>query len=139
MWVISLNGVMGFFGKKSSEKKKISEKKKQLRKLVKQKQYDKALKVGNEILEKNPHEQDVLFIVGGIYYMKDKLKTAISHFDRSLEIAKFDTEVLLLKASAHFRLGELSKAKESCQKIQEIDSKNKAVKELLEKIQSSNN
>ncbi len=128
----------GLFGRsKSPLEKKVKERKKELRKLVKQKQYEKALKVSNEILEKNPHEQDVLFIVGGIYYMKNKLKTAISHFDRSLEIAQFDTELLLLKANAHFRLGELSQAKQCCEKIQEIDSKNKAVKELLDKIENT--
>jgi len=128
----------GLFGRsKSPLEKKVKERKKELRKLVKQKQYEKALKVGNEILEKNPHDQDVLFIVGGIYYMKNKLKTAISHFDRSLEIAEFDTELLLLKANAHFRLGELSKSKQCCEKIQEIDSKNKAVKELQEKIENT--
>jgi len=130
--------VTGLFGRsKSPLEKKIAERKKELRKLVKQKQYEKALKVGNEILEKNPHEQDILFIVGGIYYMKNKLKTAISHFDRSLEIALFDTELLLLKANAHFRLGELLQAKQCCEKIQEIDPKNKGVKELLEKIENS--
>ncbi len=128
----------GLFGRsKSPLEKKIAERKKELKKLVKQKQYEKALKVGNEILEKNPYEQDVLFVVGGIYYMKNKLKTAISHFDRSLEIAQFDTELLLLKANAHFRLGELSQAKQCCEKIQEIDSKNKAVKELLDKIENT--
>ncbi len=128
----------GLFGRsKSPLEKQVKERKKELRKLVKQKEYEKALKVGNEILEKNPHEQDVLFVVGGIYYMENKLKTAISHFDRSLEIAQFDSEVLLLKANAHFRLGELSQAKQSCEKIQEIDSKNKAVKELLDKIENT--
>ncbi|HSB49786.1 MAG TPA: CDC27 family protein [Nitrosopumilaceae archaeon] len=131
----------GLFGRKSKDStiKKISERKKELRKLVKQKQYENALKVGNEILEKNPYDQDVLFIVGGIYYMKNKLKTAISYFDRSLEIAEFDTELLLLKANAHFRLGELSQTKQCCEKIQEIDSKNKAVNELLEKIENTKN
>ncbi len=130
---------MGIFsrGPKDPTQKKIRERKKELRKLVKQKQYEKALKVGNEILEKNPHDQDILFIVGGIYYMENKLKSAISFFDKSLEIAEFDTEVLLLKANAHFRLGELSQAKQCCEKIQEIDPKNKAVKELLEKIQNN--
>ena len=130
--------MVGLFGRsKSPAEKKIIQRKKELRKLVKQKQYEKAIKVGNEILEKNPHEQDVLFIVGGIYYMKNKLKTSISYFDRSLEIAQFDTELLLLKANAHFRLGDFSQAKQACQKIQEIDSKNKEVNELLEKIENS--
>ena len=128
----------GLFGRsKSPLEKKVKEGKKELRKLVKQKQYEKALKVGNEILEKNPHDQDILFIVGGIYYMENKLKSAISFFDKSLEIAEFDTEVLLLKANAHFRLVELSQAKHCCEKIQEIDPKNKAVKELLEKIENT--
>jgi len=45
----------GLFGRsKSPLEKKIAERKKELRKLVKQKQYEKALKVGNEILEKKP-------------------------------------------------------------------------------------
>lgn len=128
----------GLFGKtKSPAEKLIISRKKELRKLVKKKQYDEALKIGNEILKKNPYEQDVLFIVGGIYYIQNKLKTAISHFDRSLEIAKLDAEGLLLKANAHFRLGELKKAKESCEKIKEINSKNKAANELLKKIESS--
>lgn len=126
--------MIGLFGKKSKDSTKISERKKELKKLIKQKQYESALTVGNEILEKNPYDQDVLFILGGIYYMKNKLKTAISYFDRSLEIAEFDTELLLLKANAHFRLGEIKQSKECCEKIQEIDSKNKGVKELLEKI-----
>lgn len=127
----------GLFGR-SKTKKEESEIKKELKKLVKKKEYEKALKVGNEILKKNPHEQDVLFIVGGIYYMQNKFKTAISHFDRSLEIAHFDTEVLLLKANSHFRLGELSKAKQCCKTILEIDPKNNEVKGLLEKIQNHN-
>jgi len=77
--------MVGLFGRsKAPLEKKVKERKKELRKLVKQKQYEKALKVGNEILEKNPYDQDILFIVGGIYYMENKLKTAISHFDRSL-------------------------------------------------------
>ena len=130
--------MVGLFGRsKAPLEKKVKERKKELRKLVKQKQYEKALKVGNEILEKNPYDQDILFIVGGIYYMENKLKTAISHFDRSLEIALFDTELWLLKANAHFRLGELSQVKQCCEKIQEIDPKNKAVKELLEKIENT--
>ena len=129
----------GLFSRKQKDSKikTISNRKKELRKLVKQKQYENALKVGNEILEKNPHDQDVLFIVGGIYYMKNKLKTAVSYFDRSLEIAEFDTELLILKATAHFRLGEIKKSKQCCEKIQEVDSKNKAVMELLEKIENS--
>ena len=59
-----------------------------------------------------------------------------SYFDRALEIAEYDTELLLLKANAHFRLGEIKKSKQCCEKIQEVDSKNKTVNEILEKIEN---
>ncbi|NOS62811.1 MAG: tetratricopeptide repeat protein [Nitrosarchaeum sp.] len=128
--------MVGLFSK-NPEIKQISQKKKELRKLVKQKQYDTALKIGSEILQKIPEENDVLFIVGGIYYLKNKYKTAISYFEKSLEIATFDIEVLLLKANSHYHLGEHKQAIQCCQKILEIDPKNKAVSELLFKIESS--
>ena len=128
--------MVGLFSK-NPEIKQISQKKKELRKLVKQKQYDAALKIGSEILQKIPEENDVLFIVGGIYYMKNQYKTAISYFDKSLKIATFDTEVLLLKANSHYHLGEHKQAIQCCTKIKEIDPKNKAVSELLSKIEST--
>ena len=131
--------MVGLFSKnsKNSEIKQTSQKKKELRKLVKQKQYDAALKMGSEILQKIPEENDVLFIVGGIHYMKNQYKTAISYFDKSLKIATFDTEVLLLKANSHYYLGEHKQAIQCCTKIKEIDPKNKAVSELLSKIESA--
>jgi len=128
--------LVGLFSK-NSEIKKISQKKKELRKLVKQKQYDAALKMGSEILQKIPEENDVLFIVGGIHYMKNQYKTAISYFEKSLEIATFDIEVLILKANSHYYLGEHKQAIQCCNKIREIDPKNKAVSELLLKIEST--
>lgn len=131
--------MVGLFSKnpKNSETKQISQKKKELRKLVKQKQYDAALKLGTEILQKIPYENDVLFIVGGIYYMKNKYKTAISYFDKALEIATLDIEVLTLKANSHYNLAENKQAIQCCNKIKEIDPKNKAVAELLSKIDSA--
>ena len=128
--------MVGLFSK-NSEIKKISQKKKELRKLVKQKQYDAALKMGSEILQKIPEENDVLFIVGGIHYMKNQYKTAILYFEKSLEIATFDIEVLILKANSHYYLGEHKQAIQCCNKIREIDPKNKAVSELLSKIEST--
>ena len=128
--------MVGLFSK-NSEIKQIRQQKKELRKLVKQKQYDAALKMGSEILQKIPDENDILFIVGGIYYMKNKYRDALSYFDKSLKIATLDTEVLTLKANSHYQLGENKKAVQCCNKIKEIDPKNKAVAELLSKIESA--
>ena len=101
---------LDYLGSKDPGKKNISKKKKELRKLVKEKKYDSALRIGSEILKKNPDENDVLFIIGGIYYMKGKYRTAISHFEKSLEIATHDVEVLILNANSYFRLGNFKQA-----------------------------
>jgi tetratricopeptide (TPR) repeat protein len=133
-----LVGLFGL-GSKDPAKKSISKKKKELRKLVKAKKYDSALRIGSEILQKNPDENDVLFIIGGIYYMKTKYRTAISYFEKSLEIATHDVEVLILNANSNFRLGNFKQAIICCETIKEIDPKNKAVEDLLEKIKSNKN
>jgi tetratricopeptide (TPR) repeat protein len=109
---------------------------KELKKLVKEKKYTAALKLGTEYLEKNPNHHDVLFIVGGIHYMKNNHETAISYFDRSLEIGSHDLDVLFLKAYSHQKLGENKRVIQCCDKIREIDPKNKAVSELLEQLNS---
>ena len=70
----------------------------------------------------------MLFTVGGIYYLQNKYKTAITFFDKALEIGSYDVEVLLLKAYSHQKLGENKRAIQSCEKIKEIDPKNKAQK-----------
>ena len=129
---------MGLFSKKTQDpkKKEAIELKKELRKLVKQKKYDEALKIGLEVIQKLPYENDVLFIIGSIYYMQNKHKTAISYFDKSLQIGEYDTHALLLKANSHFNLGEMKQCKFCCDKILEIDPKNKGVKELQEKIEN---
>ena len=132
--------MVGLFSRapKDPQKKKNREKLKELRKLVKDKKYAEAIKIGTEYLKKVPENHDVLFIVGGIYYMKNKHKTAISYFEKALEIGSYDIDVLILKANAHYKLGENKNAIKCCDKIKEIDPKNKTVIELLKKIESSN-
>ena len=128
--------MVGLFSKnpKEPKEKNTLQKRKELRKLVKKKQHDDALKLGLEILQKAPYEQNVLFIVGGIYYMKNQYQTAMPYFERALDIGAYDVEVLTLKANSHYFLGEPKKALVCCEKIKEIDPKNKAVAELLSKI-----
>jgi len=125
--------------KQSKATKFLKSKKSELKKLVKEKKYDQVFKVGAEILKKNPDDMDVLFILGGLFYMRGKFTKAISHFDRLLEISSYDPEALLLKAKSHYSLGQFDESKTCCEKIQEIDTKNKEVSELLQKISKNNN
>jgi len=126
--------LVGLFSRttKDLQQKENIEKFKEIKKLVKEKKYTAALKSGIEYLKTTPNHHDVLFIVGGIYYMKNNYKTAISYFDRSLEIGSHDIDVLLLKAYSHQKLGQNKRIIQCCDKIREIDPKNKAVSELLE-------
>ena len=119
---------------KDPQKKKNTQKLKEIKKLVKEKKYAEALKSGRDYLHKKPHNHDVLFTVGGIYYLQNKHKTAISYFEKALEIGTYDVDVLLLKAYSHQKLGENKRAIQCCEKIREIDPKNKSVSNLLEEL-----
>jgi len=130
--------LVGLFSRtpKDPQAKENIQKFKEIKKLIKEKKYVNALKSGTEYLKKNPHHHDVLFMVGGIYYMKNKYKIAISYFDKSLEIGSYDIDVLLLKAYSHQKLDENKQAIQCCDKIQEINPKNKKVFELLKQLNS---
>lgn len=119
---------------KDPQKKKNIQKLKEVKKLVKEKKYTEALKSGTDYLRKVPHNHDVLFTVGGIYYLQNKHKIAISYFEKALEIGTYDVDVLLLKAYSHQKLGENKRAVQCCEKIREIDPKNKSVSNLLEEL-----
>ncbi|AJW70400.1 tetratricopeptide repeat protein [Nitrosopumilus adriaticus] len=133
-----MTALVGLFSRtpKDPNKKKNIEKLKEIKKLVKEKKYTAALKSGNDFLHKVPHHHDILFTMGGIYYLQNKYKTAISYFDKALEIGSYDVEVLLLKAYSHQKLSENKRAIQCCEKIQEIDPKNKSVLKLLEELNS---
>ncbi len=111
---------------------------KELRKLVKAKKYSKALHLGTQYLRKVPENHDVQFIVGSIYYMQGKHKTAIQFFENALNIGSYDVDVLILKANSHLMLGQNKRAIQCCNKIREIDPKNKAATELLSEINPPN-
>ena len=128
--------MVGLFSRtpKDLQLKKNAEQFKKFKKLVKEKKYPEALKLGTDYLEKVPNNHDVLFTIGGIYYLKNKFRTAISYFDKALDIGSYDIDVLLLKAYSHQKLKENQPAIHCCKKIQEIDPKNKSVSDLLSKL-----
>ena len=133
-----MNILVGLFSRtpKDPKLKKNSEKFKEFKKLAKQKKYDEALKSGTEYIRKVPNNHDALFTMGGIYYLKKKYKTAISYLDKSLEIGEYDIDALLLKAYSHQKLGENKRAIQCCEKIKDVDPKNKSASELLVQLSS---
>ncbi len=130
--------MVGLFSKtpKNPTLKNNIEKFKEFKKLLQGKKYDEALKAGTELLRTVPNHHDALFMMGGIYYMKNKYKTAISYLDKSLDIGEYDVDALLLKAYSHQKLGENKRSITCCEKILEIDPKNTSVDKLLKQLNS---
>lgn len=111
---------------------------KEFKKLVKDKKYDRALRLGTQYLLKIPNDHDVLFTVGGIHYLNNRYAKAMPYFERALEISEYDIDVLLLKAYSHQKLGQDKRCIQCCNKITEIDPKNKQVMSLLNLLPRSN-
>jgi len=111
--------------------------KRKLRKLVKEGEYKEAVEFGKSLEQKNPNDSDLLFIMGGLFYILKDAKTALNYFDRVLEINGHDQETLLLKADVHVFLKEFDAAIECCNKVLDIDFENMEAKNILERIQTS--
>ncbi len=119
---------LGLFGGTDSDAKK---RKKQLRKLVKGKKYAEALKLGLELIQTCPYENDILFIVGCIYYLQGRYRQSVPYLDRSLDIAKYDSEALLIKAECHLQLGQKKEAARCCRTVQEVDPRNARAAQII--------
>ncbi len=127
----------GLFGRTSKDPnlKTDVKKFKEFKKLLKAKKYDESLKAGISFLKTAPNHHDALFMVGSIYYLKNKYGIAVTYFDKSLDIGEYDVDVLLLKAYSHQKLGEKKRAVRCCEKILEVDPKNKSVDALLKEME----
>lgn len=121
---------MGLFGGDPQKKENVRMVK-EVRRMVKDKRYDQALKTGIAYLNRVPENHDILFIVGGIYYMQKRYTSALPYFERALKIGRYDTEVLALKAQCHRRLGQNSRAEECWRDILEVDPKNAEAQDML--------
>ena len=111
--------------------------KRKLRKLVKEGEYKEAVQFGKSLEEKNPNDSDLLFIMGGLFYILKDAKTALNYFDRVLEIIGYDQETLLLKANVHIFLSEFEIAIECCNKVLDVDFENMEAKNILDRMQTS--
>ena len=105
-----------------------------LRKLVKQKKYDEALEYGHGIEKKLEHDPDIAFIIGTIYYIKGDSEKTIEYMISVLEIGEFDLDALAIKASVYLNLKDKERVIECCNKIKELDPKNKSLLEIEEEL-----
>ena len=113
--------------------------KRKMRKLVDDGDYEAALELVHNLEKekKYQYEEQLLFIMGSIYYILGNADKSLEYLDKSLEISSNDTEALLLKANVHIHLKEKDTAIDCCRKILEIDEENWKVKDLLSDLENS--
>ncbi len=99
-----------------------------------EKKYDEALEYGHGIEQKLEHDPDIAFIIGTIYYIKGDSQKTLEYMNNVLEIGIFDLDALAVKASVYLNLKNKEKVIECCNKIKELDPKNKALIEIEEEL-----
>ena len=107
-----------------------SNQRRKLRKFVKEKKYDEALKYGHEIEKSLEHDPDIAFIIGTIYFILGNAEKTMFYMNKTLEIGQYDIDALSVKASVFLNQKNKSSARQCCEKIRDIDPKNKALKEI---------
>ena len=117
--------MVGLFNKNKPQQK--------LRKFIKEKKYAEALKysVNLEKDEKYRNDTDIAFIIGTIHFLKGDIQKTLSYMNKVLEIAEYDIDALVLKASILADMKNKKGAMEWCDKIKEIDPKNTTMQKIL--------
>jgi len=92
---------------------------------------DKALKMVNKALEKNPENASYLDTKGWILYKQDKLEDALIYVEKSLSIEKNNTEIMEHLGDIYYGLKKHSKANEYYKRAYSIDSKNEKLKKKI--------
>ncbi len=110
--------------------------KRKLKKLVKEGEYKQAVELGENLLKKNPNDEDLHFMMGSIFYILKDAKPSLYYFNKVLELKKYDSETLLLKANVHVFLKEYDIAIECCKKILGEDPENNEARNLLKQLEN---
>ena len=112
-----------------------SKPKRNLRKLIKQGDFEEAIVLGNSMEEKYRYDPDFIFIMASIFYILQDPKKTLQYIDRVLEINEYDTDALGLKLRVHQYFNENSKVIECCKKILEVDSDAYEVRTILNELE----
>ena len=117
--------MVGFLKKNKPQQK--------LRKFIKEKKYAEALKYSIDLEkdEKYKNDTDIAFIIGTIHFLKGDIEKTLSYMNKVLEIAEYDVDALVLKASILAGAKDKKGAMECCDKIKEIDPKNTTMQKIL--------
>jgi tetratricopeptide (TPR) repeat protein len=110
--------------------------KRRLKKLLKDGEYDDAIKLGKSLESEFSDDHDFMFIMGSIYLIVDDAKKALPYFDKAFELDNTDVENLTLKTNVHLALEQKDEAVDCCKRILKLQPENSEAKDLLEELES---
>ena len=110
--------------------------KRELRKLLKKGEYDKAIALGKSLEPEYSEDHDFMFIMGSIFFIVDDAKKALPYFEKAFQLDKKNIENLTLKTNVHLALQQKAEAIDCCERIIDLDPKNSEAQDLLDKLAS---
>ena len=110
--------------------------KRRLKKLLKDGEYNEAVKFGKSLESKYSNDHDFMFIMGSVYFIVDDAKNALPYFEKAFELDNADIENLTLKTNVHLALEQKNEAIDCCRRILKLQPENSEAKSLLEELES---
>jgi len=110
--------------------------KRRLKKLLKDGEYNEAVKFGKSLESKYSNDHDFMFIMGSVYFIVDDAKNALPYFEKAFELDNTDIENLTLKTNVHLALEQKNEAIDCCRRILKLQPENSEAKSLLEELES---
>jgi len=109
--------------------------KRQLKKLLKDGEYDEAVAFGKSLESKYSDDPDFMFIMGSVFFIVDDAKKALPYFEKAFQLDNNDVEILTLKTNVHLALAQKDKAIDCCRCILKLQPKNSEAQKLLDDLE----
>ena len=110
--------------------------KRKIKKLLRDGEYDVAIRYGLDLESEYSDDHDFMFILGSAFFLVDDAKRALPYFEKAFELDNDDIETLTLKTNVHLALEQKDEAIDCCQRVVKLDPKNSEAKDLLEELES---
>jgi tetratricopeptide (TPR) repeat protein len=110
--------------------------KRRLKKLLKEGEYDEAIKFGKSLEYEYLNDHDFMFIMGSVYFIVDDAKKALPYFEKAFELDNTDIENLTLKTNVHLALEQKDEALDCCRRILKLQPENSEAKSLIDELES---
>ena len=110
--------------------------KRRIKKLLRDGEYDEAIKFGLNLESEYSDDHDFMFILGSAFFIVDDAKKALPYFEKSFQLNADDVEMLTLKTNVHLALQQKDEAITCCKRIIKLEKKNSEAESLLDQLKN---